>query len=219
VVAASVGAVGGSEIKHPLFARFFDRLSGVMEPDLGPRRDELLAGLSGRVLEVGAGNGINFGHYPTSVQEVVAVEPEGYLRAKAEHAALTAPVSVTVQSGVVESLPFPDASFDAAVACLMLCSVSEQASALAELRRVLRPGGDLRFLEHVRSPKPGKARVQTLVDGAGIWPALGGGCHCGRDTVAAIESAGFVLQRVDSHDLGPSWMLTNPHVLGVAAAR
>ena len=205
-----------TEIRHPVFARFFDRLSGVMEKEVGARRDELLAGLSGRVVEIGAGNGMNFQHYPPSVEEVVAVEPERYLRAKAERAAQAARVPVTVRPGVADHLDFPDASFYAAVACLVLCTVPDQQAALAELHRVLRPGGQLRFLEHVRSPRPGKARVQTLLDSAGIWPRLGGGCHCSRDTISAIRAAGFSVEGSGSIDVGPSWMLTNPHLLGSA---
>ena len=204
------------QIRHPLFARFFDRLSKAMEREVGPRREELLAGLSGRVLEVGAGNGINFGHYPPSVREVVALEPEAYLRSKAELAAQAAPIDVTVQPGLAEELPFAEASFDSAVACLVLCTVRDQSQALAELRRVLKPGGEVRFMEHVRSPRPGKARLQILADGSGIWPCVGGGCHCARDTVAAIRGAGFEVTRVRSIDFGPSWIITNPHVLGAA---
>ena len=214
--AGTVAPVAEAEIRHPLFARFFDRLSRTMEPEVGRRRDELLAGLTGRVLEVGAGNGINFAHYPGSVAEVVALEPEGYLRAKAEAAAAEADIPVTVQLGLAEELPFEDGSFDAAVACLVLCSVPDQARALAELRRVLKPGGELRFFEHVRSAKPGKARLQSLADGSGIWPHVGGGCHSARDTIAAIAGAGFEVARFESVDVGPSWVLTNPHVLGVA---
>ena len=206
-----------AEVKHPLFARFFDRLSGVMEKEAGPWRDELLAGLSGRVVEIGPGNGINFRHYPASVEEVVALEPEPYLRAKAERAARLAPVSVSVRAGVADSLELEDAGFDAAVACLVLCSVPDQQAALAELRRVLKPGGQLRFLEHVRSQKPGKARVQTTLDSSGVWPRLAGGCHCSRDTVGAIQAAGFQVERTQDIDLGPSWVITNPHVLGRAA--
>ena len=187
-----------------------------MERDVGPRRDELLAGLSGRVLEVGAGNGMNFRHYPQSVTEVVALEPEPYMRGKAERAAAVSPVPVTVQSGVAEELPFPDASFDGAVACLVLCTVGDQARALAELRRVLAAGAELRFLEHVRSPQSAKARIQATLDRSGIWPRLGGGCHCSRESVAAIRGAGFDVERVRSVDLGPSWAPTNPHVLGAA---
>lgn len=204
------------EIHHPLFARFFDRLSKLMERELAPERDELLAELSGRVIEIGAGNGINFAHYPDSVEQVVAIEPEPYLRSRAERAAATAPVSVIVRAGVADALEYPDASFDAAVTSLVLCSVPDQAAALAEIRRVLRAGGQLRFLEHVCSQSPAKVRVQRGVDRAGIWPRLAGGCHCCRDTLRAIRDAGFLLERTRSIDVGPSWLLTNPHMLGAA---
>jgi ubiquinone/menaquinone biosynthesis C-methylase UbiE len=202
-----------ADISHPLFARFFDRFSRVLEKDIGSYRDELLEGLSGRVVEIGPGNGINFSHYPSSVEEVIAVEPEPYLRDKAVAAAAKAPVSVTVRAGAADQLPLAEASLDAAVSSLVLCSVADQAAALAELRRVLKPGGQLRFLEHVRSRSSGKARAQRAMD-ATVWPRLAGGCHCSRDTVSAVEAAGFVVDRVRSLDFGPGWMITNPHVLG-----
>jgi len=208
-----------AEVHHPLFARFFDRFSRLLEREVGPRRAELVADLSGRVLEVGAGNGINFRRYPSSVQEVVALEPEPYLRARAENAAGAAPVTVSVQAGVASPLQFEDQSFDAAVASLVLCSVPDQAAALSELRRVVKPGGQLRFLEHVRSDKPGKARVQLALDRSRAWPLVAGGCHCARATVAAIEAAGFAVRSVQKIDVGPGWALTNPHVIGVAEAR
>jgi ubiquinone/menaquinone biosynthesis C-methylase UbiE len=204
----------GSEIRHPAFARFFDRLSRWVD-DVGPHRDELLAGLTGRVLEIGAGNGIGFSHYPSTVTEVVAIEPEPYMRAKAEQAAAMAPVPVSVQAGTAEELELPDGSFDAAVASLVLCSVRDPSTALREIRRVLRAGGELRFLEHVRAPTR-KARVQAIADRSRIWPGLFGGCHCSRDTAAAIEAAGFRINQVESFDIGPSVILTNPHVLGRA---
>jgi ubiquinone/menaquinone biosynthesis C-methylase UbiE len=205
-----------SEVRHPIFARFFDKLSGLMEREAGEYRDELLAGLSGRVVEIGAGNGMNFPHYPGSVEEIVALEPEAYLRQKAAAAASRAPVRVTVGDGVADSLPFEDGAFDAAVASLVLCTVPDPEKALGELRRVLKPGGELRFMEHVRSESPRKARIQSRLDDSGIWPRLGGGCHCSRDTVGAIEAAGFEVDRVRSFDLGPGWAHTNPHVIGVA---
>lgn len=207
-----------SPVRHPIFARFFDRLSRLMEREVGEHRQELLAGLSGRVVEVGAGNGMNFQHYPARVEEVVALEPEAYLRDKAEQAARDAPVRVTVRDGLADPLPLQDREFDAAIASLVLCTVPDPGRALAELRRVLKPGGELRFLEHVRSERPRKARLQERLDRSGIWPRVGGGCHCARDTVAAIEAAGFHIERSRSLDFGPSWVITNPHILGVARA-
>jgi ubiquinone/menaquinone biosynthesis C-methylase UbiE len=204
------------DIRHPVFARCFDRLSRVMEPEIGRRRDELLSGLSGRVLEVGAGNGINFAHYPRSVDEVVALEPEPYMRARAQRAAERAEVAVTVRAGLAEELEFGAGSFDAVVACLVLCTVTAPSLALAEAFRVLKPGGELRFFEHVRSERTAKARLQRLADGSRVWPWLGGGCHCSRDTLSVIESAGFRLDKTEPVDVGPAWGITNPHVLGYA---
>jgi SAM-dependent methyltransferase len=204
------------DIRHPLFARFFDRLTPVMEKDLGPFRDQLLAGLEGRVLELGAGNGINFSHYPRTVTEVVAIEPEPYLRGKASAAAARAPVPVTVRAGVAGELDLQPGSVDAAVCSLVLCSVPDQSAALRDLRRVLRAGGQLRFLEHIRGGGAVKPRLQSGLDRSGLWPALVGGCHCGRDTVGAIRQAGFDVTTTRTIDLGPSWLATNPHVLGTA---
>lgn len=207
-----------SPVRHPIFARFFDRLSRLMEREVGEHRRELLAGLSGRVVEIGAGNGMNFQHYPHTIGEVVAVEPEAYLRVKAEEAARRAPVKVSVRDGLAAPLPLEERDFDAAIASLVLCTVPDPSQALAELRRVLKPGGELRFLEHVRSDRPRKARLQDRLDRSGIWPRVGGGCHCARDTVAAIDAAGFHIERSRTLDFGPSWVITNPHVLGVARA-
>ncbi len=189
-----------------------------MEGEVGPYRDELLSGLSGVVVEVGAGNGINFSHYPSSADHIVAVEPEPYLRAKAERAASAATAHVTVQAAAADALPMESGSADAAVACLVLCTVPDAGAALAELRRVLRPGGELRFLEHVRAEGTRKAGVQQTLDRSGLWPLVGGGCHCSRDTVAAIAAAGFTLTETRSVNLGPAWAITNPHVLGAARA-
>lgn len=184
------------EHRHPLFARFYARTSVRMEHSVTRHRRTLLEGLSGRVIEVGAGNGLNFPHYPESVTEVIAVEPEPYLRSLAETDAARAEVPITVIDGVAEDLPAEDASFDAAIASLVLCSVPDQESALAEMRRVLKPGGRLRFFEHVQANTPGRRRVQRALD-ATIWPWFGAGCHCGRDTRAAIERAGFTIERVN----------------------
>lgn len=208
-----------SDVRHPIFARVFDRLSRLMERDVGPYRHELLAGLSGTVVEVGAGNGINFAHYPASVDQVIAVEPEPYMRARATEAAAAAMVSVTVRAGTADEVPAESGSADAAVASLVLCTVPDASAALAELRRILKPGGQLRFLEHVRAEGSRKAGFQQTLDRTGLWPLIGGGCHCSRDTVAAIRSAGFTLTELRSVDLGPAWGVTNPHVLGAARAQ
>ncbi len=206
------------QVHHPVFARFFDRLSRRMEPQVGEHRDWVLSGLMGRVLEVGAGNGINFSRYPPAVQELVALEPEPFLRAKAKLAAQRAPVGVRVQAGVAAPLPFESDSFDAAVASLVLCTVPDPRAALAELRRVLKPGGELRFFEHVRSERKTKARVQRLLDSSGLWPFVGGGCHCARPTAQLIDEAGFRLTKLETLTLRPAWEITNPHVRGIAHA-
>ncbi|MFJ3930625.1 MULTISPECIES: class I SAM-dependent methyltransferase [unclassified Streptomyces] len=184
--------VPGDAVHHPLFARFYARFSVAADARAGvaAHRAELLSGLSGRVVEIGAGNGLNFAHYPPAVSEVVAIEPERLLRGAAVEAAVRAEVPVDVVPGTAEALPVKSEAFDAAVASLVLCSVRDLPRALAELRRVLRPGGELRFFEHVVAPAPGLARVQRGLDRT-VWPRLFGGCHTARDTLAAIGAAGF----------------------------
>ena len=183
-------------VNHPLFARCWSPLSSLIERDAAPHRREMLAGASGRAVEIGAGNGMNFRHYPATVEEVIALEPEPYLRARADQAARQAAVAISVRAAVAEDLPLDAGSFDIAVASLVLCTVADPARALAELRRVLKPGGQLRFFEHVRSDNPTKARVQTWLDRSGAWPRLGGGCHLARDTLSAIKAAGFHVERL-----------------------
>jgi ubiquinone/menaquinone biosynthesis C-methylase UbiE len=185
-----------------------------MDTVVGDHRRRLLAGLEGQVLEVGAGNGLNFPHYPASVTEVLAVEPEPYLRHLALAAAWQAPVPIRVVAGTAEALPAPDASFDAVVASLVLCTVAELDRALAEARRVLRPGGTLHFYEHVRAEDPRLARWQDRLERP--WGWLVGGCHPNRDTVAAITAAGLRVVALDRFDLQAMPALARPHVLGVA---
>ncbi|MEU7008736.1 class I SAM-dependent methyltransferase [Streptomyces sp. NPDC046332] len=179
-------------VHHPLFARFYARfsVSADTKGGIGALRTELLTGLSGRVIEIGAGNGLNFTHYPGAVSEVVAIEPERHLRQLAAEAALSADVPVDVVPGAAEALPVKSEAFDAAVASLVLCTVRDVHRALAELHRVLRPGGELRFFEHGLAPSPGMARAQRALDRT-VWPRLFGGCHTARDPLAAIEAAGF----------------------------
>ena len=206
-------------VSHPLFARIYERLSVVMDrAGMAAERQTLVAGLSGRVIEVGAGNGLTFAHYPAEVSEVVAVEPEPRLRAAAVRAAGQAPVPVRVVAGTAEALPGGDGTFDAAVTGLVLCTVPDQAVALAEIRRVLRPGGQLRFFEHVAAEGPGTMRRAQRVADATLWPRLFGGCRTGRDTAAAIVAAGFVIDRLDRFRFPPEGPRSPaaPHIRGAA---
>ena len=203
-------------VNNPLFARWFARYGGRNE-ERGNReyRQEMLAGLSGRVLEVGPGNGLNFPHYPVSVQEVVAVEPEPYLRSRAVEAAAAAPVPIRVADGTADQVPAADSSFDAVVTCALLCSVPDVPGALAEFRRVLRPGGELRFYEHVRSRDILFAGFQQATDL--VWPRLMGGCHTQRQTRAAIEQV-FTIETCRGFRFPPDAYLwpVAPRILGIA---
>jgi ubiquinone/menaquinone biosynthesis C-methylase UbiE len=204
-------------VHHPVFARVYPRIARAAEKGgAAEHRRALLAGLQGRVIEVGAGHGLNFAYYPSSVSEVLAVEPEARLRGLALRAAEQATVSIRVAAGSAEALPAADGEFDAAVASLVLCSVPDQEIALREIHRVLRAGGELHFYEHVVAHRPGAARVQRALD-ATIYPFLAGGCHSARDTSAAIERAGFDIERQERITFKPSPLVPAiPHILGLA---
>ncbi len=182
-------------VHHPIFARLYSRLvaPGIARHGGDELRRRNLAGLSGTVVEVGAGDGANFAHYPAEVERVVAVEPEAYLRRRAE---VRADGRAELHAATAERLPLGDGEADAVVFSLVLCSV-DQAAALAEARRVLSPTGELRFLEHVRADEPGAVRTFQRVLDATVWPRLAGGCHLSRDTAGAIESAGFTITELD----------------------
>jgi ubiquinone/menaquinone biosynthesis C-methylase UbiE len=205
-------------VSHPIFARFWAWMSPRMDAGgAADHRRRLLAGLAGQVIEVGAGTGLNFAYYPAQVTSVLAVEPEPHLREIAMRSAARAPVHVDVVDGVAERLPASDASTDAVVLALMLCSVADQRLALREVRRVLRPGGEVRFFEHVRAETEGLARLQRALD-ATVWPMVGGGCHTSRDTATALKDAGFTIEQIDRFrcpDIRLS-LPTSPHILGVA---
>lgn len=210
----------GESVRHPLFARFYKRLSesADVRAGVGAHREELLAGLTGQVIEIGPGNGLNFARYPSSVSRVIAVEPEPHLRKLANTAAQHAPVPVEVLPGSAQALPVPDESCDAAVCSLVLCSLPDVPQALLELRRVLRPGGQLRFYEHGRAEeRPGMMRLQRGLDRT-LWPRLFGGCRTGRDPVGEIGSAGFTdvsFRRLLVPQDGPV-LPSSFHVLGSA---
>lgn len=174
----------------PLFSRSWVAVLSPLLERLGlaePRR-RLVAGLHGTVVEVGAGTGVSFAHYPPEVTRVVAVEPDPLLRAHALRRAGRAAVPVEVVDGVGEALPLADGEADAVVFGLVLCTVPDVAAALAEARRVLAPGGELRLLEHVRAPGA-LGRVADRI--APLWGRLGGGCRPNQDTGALVAAAGF----------------------------
>jgi ubiquinone/menaquinone biosynthesis C-methylase UbiE len=204
------------QVYHPIFARLYEQIASTADRrGADEHRRKLLNGLVGRIIEVGAGNGANFPYYPTSVEQVVAVEPEEYLRQRAEQAATLALVRMSVVSGLADELPGEDGSFDAGVVALVLCTVPAQDRALAELFRVIKPGGELRFYEHVIARKPLGVNLQRLAE-ATFWPKVFGGCHPTRETGEAIEQAGFVIESCERFTFSPGPLIPLPYILGVA---
>jgi SAM-dependent methyltransferase len=200
------------------FARYLERREQ-RRPDLIAQdiRRRVLAGLRGEVIEVGSGDGRSFEYYPPEVARLLAVEPDPTARATAAPRAAKTPFPIEVVEGDAARLPAGDEAFDAAVVMGLLCSVPDPAAALAELRRVLKPGGELRFWEHVRSGNAAFRGVQRAVDRL-FWTKALGGCETTRDTLAAIRAASFEVDRAD-HGFHSSSLLTitcAPYVLGVA---
>jgi ubiquinone/menaquinone biosynthesis C-methylase UbiE len=216
---AVAASVPGMICTPPVLASW--RALGDQPPRPAPPADtdphaRLLAGLHGRVVEIGAGTGPTFAAYPARVTEVLAVEPDAGRRVLARAAAAAASVPVTVVNGVAEDLPVDDRSADAVVCSLVLCSVADVA-AMAEIRRVLRPEGQLRFFEHVIAPAGPLRALQRLA--GPLWPRLADGCHPDRDSVAAITAAGFALERADTFASRYRRLIPPvPRVLGVARA-
>ncbi|MHA7224008.1 class I SAM-dependent methyltransferase [Arthrobacter sp. RHLT1-20] len=207
----------GTNPRKSSFGPYFARVGPRMDArGAAAHRRRLVEAAHGVVVEIGAGYGATFGFYPSTVTSVLALEPEPTLRALAVAAATTAPVPVTVQDGVAESLPAADASIDVVVSSLVLCSVADQSAVLTEAIRVLRPGGLLLFYEHVRSSHRVLGAAEDLI--APLWSRMAGGCHPNRDTAATIAGSGFTLQGLER--FGFSALPGNPrvaHVLGVAA--
>ena len=194
--------------------RVHDFLAGLLERrGFGERRRRLVSSLTGDVLEIGAGTGLNLPHYRRAGR-VVALEPDAALARRLRRRAREAAVPVEVVQGRAEALPFPEASFDHVVASLVLCSVSDVDSALAEIRRVLRPEGSFAFVEHVR----GGGRLARWQDRVTpIHTLLAGGCHPNRDTESALERSGFRLEELETFALPASHPLIRPAIQGVAA--
>ena len=198
----------GDTVDNPFFARLWTFLSNHETEEIQRLRTENLSGLSGRVLEVGAGTGTNFAFYPETVTEVVAVEPERRLAPQARQAAEKASTPVTLTAGTVESFlrDGRDDPFDAVVCSLVLCSIDDPDNVLQQLFSLLRPAGELRYLEHMGSPGI-RGRIQKLAD-ATVWPRWMGNCHTHRDTEASIVGAGFTVDLTRREPALPAWFPT-----------
>lgn len=190
-------------VDNPLFARLWMTISGHEPESLRRLRVANLAGLTGRVLEVGAGTGTNFAHYPAGVTEVIAIEPERRLAEVARAAAAAAPVPVIVSTAAIEEFS-AEQSFDAVVCSLVLCSVDDPDSVVRELYSMLKPGGELRYLEHVAGVGL-RGTLQKAAD-ATVWPRLLGNCHTHRNTEASISAAGFSVDGSRREQTLPGWL-------------
>lgn len=203
-----------------LLPRIYDRFTTPTEEAcFRAWRAELLADVTGEVLEVGAGTGNNLAHYGPGVTRLVVTDPESAMldRLRPKLGGVPASVPVSVERASLTSLPFADGSFDTVVGTLVLCSVPDQAAALAEIARVLRPGGSLVFLEHVAADgRPKRLAWQRRVEP--VWKRLMGGCHLTRRTAAAIEAAGFTIDpdRLVQESARKATPVVRPTIRGVA---
>jgi ubiquinone/menaquinone biosynthesis C-methylase UbiE len=219
--ASSSGSGVERRRSYPRFAKYYARVSVAMDRGgLARYRATLVEGLRGEVAEIGPGNGLNFRHYPPEVTRLLAIEPEPTMRELTRRAARSmdspAVVPIEVIGGVAEQLPLADESCDAVVVSLVLCSVPDQQLAFGEIRRVLRPGGEFRFLEHVRAQGRVAVWGQRALD-ATIRPRLCGGCRCARATGEAVAAAGFEVSSLSRFRFPPHFPdPTAPHVIGVA---
>ncbi|MDP8969934.1 MAG: class I SAM-dependent methyltransferase [Actinomycetota bacterium] len=216
VAAAAVGGLADGlarrrgAVSRPVFARWYGLLSRRAERgELGERRRALLRQASGRVLDLGAGTGESFEHFPSTVGGVVAMDPDRAMTRQAQRRLHSAGIPVWLVRAVGERLPFPAGSFDTAVATLVLCTVAEPETTTAELHRVLRPGGQLLFMEHVRASEEELAHWQDRL--ARPWSWMNGGCHPNRRTLEIVQSAGFRLTAVQAYGFP-----ILPHVQGTA---
>ncbi|HEX8689396.1 MAG TPA: class I SAM-dependent methyltransferase [Solirubrobacterales bacterium] len=197
------------------FSAFYDSLlKGTEEAGLREMRRETLAAASGRTIDIGAGTGANLGLYPAAVTNLVLAEPDPHMTKRLRRRLAEAGSRAELVEAPAEELPFEDASFDTAVFTLVLCTVPDPNAALAEAARVLKPGGKLLFVEHVRAEDPGLALWQDRLETP--WRFFADGCHCNRDTVAAIEASPLNLESVEHDELPKSPPLTKPLARGRA---
>jgi ubiquinone/menaquinone biosynthesis C-methylase UbiE len=197
-------------------AALYDKLGeGAERAGLRERRRKLLSSARGRVLEVGAGTALNVPHYPADLEELVLVEPDDAMAARLRRRLAAARRDARVVSATAESLPFADDSFDTVVVTAVLCAVADLGRSLAEIRRVLKPGGQLLFGEHVRSDEPRLARWQDRLNRP--WRVVVG-CNCNRRTVEAIRAAEFEIAELERGELPKAPPLARPFVAGRAVS-
>jgi ubiquinone/menaquinone biosynthesis C-methylase UbiE len=198
-----------------LFAAIYDRgLKGTEDAGLREMRRETLTAASGHTIDIGAGTGANLALYPQAVTELVLSEPDPHMAKRLRQKLGGAGRTASLVEAPAEQLPFEDASFDTAVFTLVLCTVPDPAAALTEAARILRPGGRLLFVEHVRAEDAGLARWQDRLEKP--WRFVGDGCHCNRDTVATIEASPLTVERVEHDRLPKAPPLVRPLVRGSA---
>jgi ubiquinone/menaquinone biosynthesis C-methylase UbiE len=187
------------------------------EAGMEERRAQVLSRARGRTLEIGSGTGINLHHYGSEVSELVMSEPDRHMAALLRRKVAGSDRQASVVEAPAEKLPFDDASFDTVALVYVLCTVPDPAAALREIARVLKPGGQFLFIEHVRSPDPGLARWQDRLHGP--WRVFANGCHCNRDMVAAIEASPLEIGELRSEEIPKVPPLVRPMVAGSAARR
>lgn len=204
------------KLRERLKPKLYDLCSRGVEREFGAaKRAQLLAQAQGRVLELGVGTGLNLPHYPAAVTELVITDTSEGMLGRADERARESGRDVETAIASAEALPFPDASFDTVVATLVLCTVPRQATALAEIRRVLKPGGRFLFIEHVRADAPGRALWQDRLEG--LWKVVGDGCHPNRPTLAEIERAGFAVDELEQGEVPKAPPIVRPYILGSAS--
>ena len=203
---------------HKWFASIYDRMMASAERSfMRGVREEIAGGARGRVLELGAGTGANFPYYTDDAGEIIAIEPDPYMLERARRRAEEVGRPIGLRQAPAEELPFEDSSFDTVVSTLVMCSVRELARTLSEVRRVLKPSGELRIYEHVRYDHAFGAFWQDAVTPAWRW--FGAGCHPNRDIASFVREAGFEFQRLDLTKPVtplPPMGFVRPHILGTA---
>jgi ubiquinone/menaquinone biosynthesis C-methylase UbiE len=198
-----------------LFAALYDwGLKKTEEHGLSARREELLKEARGRVIEIGAGTGLNLDHYPRDLEQLVLTEPSAAMAAKLKDRLARDSHMAEVVAAPAEQLPYPDDYFDFAIATLVLCTVPDPAAALAEIRRVLKSDGCLLLIEHVRSDDPARAKWQDRLEVP--WRIFGNGCHCNRETESLVRAAGLDFTTIEHSKLRKSPPLVRPLIQGRA---